>query len=103
MKRALAVGLLMMSFAAVAFADGPDLPPHVCAPGDGSWWCPHAATKTELPINSDGTSKLLLADGPGLPPAGLQKAPGASVVLLADGPGLPPASLQKAPEPKIEI
>ncbi len=49
MKRVLAVALLIMSFVAVAFGDGPDFPPR--------------APKTRATV--------LLADGPDFPPAGM--------------------------------
>ena len=69
MKRVLAVTLLLMSFASVAFADGGGLPPKGTAP-----------TKPIV---------VLLADGGGLPPKGT--APTKPIaVLLADGGGLPP-------------
>ena len=50
MKRAFAVTLLLMSFASLALADGPGMPP------TGS------ATKPPKP------GIVLLADGPGMPP-----------------------------------
>jgi hypothetical protein len=55
MKRALAVTLLLMSFASVALADGPDLPP----------------ANAERLLKP---SVVLLADGPDLPPASLHNA-----------------------------
>jgi hypothetical protein len=52
MKRALTVAFLLMSFASVALADGPDFPP--------------AAKATKLPK----VGVVLLADGPDYPPMG---------------------------------
>jgi hypothetical protein len=54
MKRALAVTLLLMSFASVALADGPGLPPIG---------------------NTAKPAAVILADGPGLPPAAQTKQP----------------------------
>ncbi|MGA9391585.1 MAG: hypothetical protein WBV69_14185 [Candidatus Sulfotelmatobacter sp.] len=56
MKRILVVTLLLMSFAAVAFADGPGLPP----------------VKTAKPPMG---APVLLADGPDLPPVKTAKPP----------------------------
>ena len=50
MKRILAVTLLLMSFASVAMADGPDLPP-------------------VKPTKPPTAGVIRLADGPGLPPS----------------------------------
>jgi hypothetical protein len=57
MKRAFAVTLLLMSFASLALADGPGMPP------TGS------ATKPPKP------GIVLLADGPGMPPTGSATKP----------------------------
>lgn len=56
MKRILAVTLLLMSFAAVALADGPGLPP----------------IKTVKPPKP---APVLLADGPDLPPIKTARPP----------------------------
>jgi hypothetical protein len=53
MKRALAVALLLMSFASIAVADGPDLPP--------------VSKKPPVP------GILRLTDGPDLPPGAPNK------------------------------
>jgi hypothetical protein len=55
MKRALTVALLLMSFASLALADGPDLPP----------------TIKKLPV----PGIMRLADGPDLPPGAPTKPP----------------------------
>jgi hypothetical protein len=59
MKQVLAVALLMMSFASVALADGPGLPPS-------------GTTKPPKPF-------VQMADGPGLPPAKPPKPPNAQL------------------------
>jgi hypothetical protein len=71
MARIFAVGLLLISFASVAVADGPDIPPA------------GATSQAKIGI-------VKLADGPDIPPA--QSAGDATihVVRLADGPDIPP-------------
>ena len=97
MKRAFAVTLLLLSFASVALADGPGMPP------TGS------ATKPPKPAT------VLLADGSGMPPVcepgddfwpckGQPTADlkAVEVAALADGPGMPPTgSATKPPKPSI--
>jgi hypothetical protein len=102
MKRAFAVTLLLLSFASVALADGPDLPPVnptklptvvVVLLADGSGLPPNCTVVNwkvicQQPPQADA---VLLADGPGLPPPGTMTKPTKpAVVLMADGPGLPP-------------
>jgi hypothetical protein len=93
MKRALAVGLLLMSFVAVALADGPFLPPG-CQNGPGPN-CPPLKPPTVV----------RLADGPDLPPAPPHKPPkpAADLIRLADGPDLPPATPRKPPKPVAAV
>ena len=71
MKRIFAVAVLLASFASVAFADGPGLPPS----------------------KPPKAGVVLRADGPDFP----GKPPKVGVMLLADGPGLPPTGTVKKP------
>jgi hypothetical protein len=67
MTRIFAVGLLLISFASVAVADGPDIPP---------------ASQAKIGV-------VKLADGPDIPPAQSSNDI-IHVVRLADGPDIPP-------------
>jgi hypothetical protein len=104
MKRAFAVTLLLMLFASVALADGPDLPPVnptklptvvVVLLADGGGLPPNCTIVNwkvicQQPPQADA---VLLADGPDLPPNGNVAKPAMlGVVLLADGPDIPPIS-----------
>jgi hypothetical protein len=92
MKRILAVALLLMSFASVALADGPGMPPD-CNIVNWKWVCP--GPRAALTDESQQQTKpptpgvVRLADGGGLPPT-TTKPPKPVAPPLADGGGLPP-------------
>lgn len=111
MKRALAIGLLLMSFVVVASAvkwkavceENPPAsinesqpPAAFSAEGiiqlaDGSGLPPATTTKPPKP-------NLSLADGSGLPPT-QKKPPKPTTVQMADGSGLPPATTTNPGKP----